>query len=273
MNDIETRLRQIDPAGPPLGFDPDDVATKAAKRQRARRGVMATTVATLAVAVGAVVVLGGSPTVVSPAAVPLPNPEWELPPLPYREVPHLSSPHVDLTVQKARNLQHLKDVLPGILPGARDLVVGDFRQVYGDNDWDSITASVTFTDAQGVKGGFTLTINGPVSSQLTDTLEENCRRRLAPDGSVLSPGNGADRLRCEKIPQRDGSTLVIRQRGMVEEGTALHPVRVVPSDELEGVSYRTDGTNLNVLGRAGGNSPMDQQQITRLLTDPAFTLR
>ncbi len=277
MDELENRLRGIGMAEPPLGFDPDEVATAAAGKARNRRAVALTGTATLAVIGAAVVFLAPSQgvTAVSPAAS-----SSALPP---QVRPHENSPRVDLTAQKARNSDHLKEVLAGVLPGVTELQVGAFEQMYGDRDWDLLTASVGYRDTAGVRRGFTLSISGVVSTRTGYTRRDSCQDK-GPNGEAVTPAKGPDGqpLRCAVLSRPGGAKVVIEETGPVTFSGGK------PSDSVDRIAGRhafgflPDGTAVVVfdLGARSGDGAipdsgpsLTDDQLLALVLDPGFTLR
>jgi hypothetical protein len=265
MTDLETRLREVVLAEPPLGFDPDDVVTKAAKRQRNRRATVATVVVTLGIAGAAVVALRPSspPPLAPPAATYLPP------------VIIVKPPQQPQTPLQLRNMAHLKGVLPGVIPGARKIVIDSFYSMGGELHADEMSTGISFVDHDGKGHAFNIAILGKLTvARNTRPVSEAC----PPDG----------RMRCDKIPQPDGSTVVISE--VSAGGLPSEP----PSTTVGGRSaahYRVDGTSVDVsdLGRvapmtaaelgipagpidapAGEGLVLDDRQLIALVTDPGF---
>jgi hypothetical protein len=224
MTVLETRLREVSFAEPPLGFDPDDVVTKAAKRQRTRRATVATVVVTLGIAGAAVVALRPSPPPPAPPAATYLPPEIVVKP-----------PEQPQTPLERRNMAHLKDVLPGVIPGARKIVIDGFYSMGGELHADEMSSSISFVDHEGKGHTFNLAILGKLT----------VARNTLPVSQACPPGG---RMRCDKIPRPDGSTVVISE--VSEGGLPGGP----PSTTVAGraaAHYRVDGTSVDVsdLGR------------------------
>jgi hypothetical protein len=263
-NEITEGLRGIALAEPPLGFNPDDLATRAARRQRDRRVAVGTGVAVTTVAVAAVAFSVNatgrnevSPGSSSPSSGPATT-----------TVDH------ELTAERARNRQHLQRVLPGLLPGARQIKVSEFDQAdYGQpNDWAYTIGDVRFRDDAG-EAYFTIAISGPeaplepLAKQCDPTpVDENGKPVEVP---VLPNGKP---LQCKKVPQSDGSTVVIQQSGSpIGDDLTSNVVRVAGVDASH---YRTDGSSVTV-GLDRWDRPRDamtEQQLITLVTDPELTL-
>ncbi|WP_340683371.1 hypothetical protein LCL61_33035 [Amycolatopsis coloradensis] len=256
MDELENRLRGITLAEPPLGFDPDEVAGTAAKKARNRRGILATGAATLAVIAAAVVFVApaNEPVEVAPAAAPLSRAE-----------------------QKARDLRHLKEVLPGILVDAKDIDVRDFVQV---NDWDLMTSEVRYTDAAGVKRQLNLTISGPVTTKEGYPREGRC------DLGKRADAVGPDRkpTRCEELVTPAGIPVVISETTRKNPDQVGEPTVVgqgFSTGKVVGrsaIAWPSGGGSVNVIDLGSWDSPdagpaLTDEQLIKLVTDPAFTFR
>jgi hypothetical protein len=260
--DLENRLRGVMVAEPPLGFDPDDVASTAARRVRNRRATLGAGTATLAAIVAAVVLLapGAGPTLVSPAAGPRPP------------------VHVDMRSQNAINLDHLRSVLPAVVPEAARTAVSGFVQLKdGTSDWDAATASVGFLTGKNEPGAFTVTVLGPEFLKRDDvTVGQACAKTDRPAA------------RCDKQELKDGSTLVLSDVPNLP-GTPAPPGGVVTGTANPGLSavhWRVDGTVVAVTASAldsevaiqlglppespAGLRSLGETQLVALATDPAF---
>jgi hypothetical protein len=266
-NEITEGLRGIVLAEPPLGFVPDDVATQAARRQRDRRvavgsGVAVTTVAVAAVAV-AVDVTGRND--VGPGASP-PSSE----PVATRTGPA----DQDLTAEGARNRKHLRQVLNGVLPGATQIEVSEFEQAYaGEPDaWAIITSQVTLRDDAG-PANFTLTISGPQAASMSEPLASRCDPHPADEnGQPLEVPTLPDGkpLACKKVPRSDGSTVVIEQQATPFLGGDQ---QVVQPTGYNADHYRADGSAVGIVNENPDRpSPLTEQQLITLVTDPEFDL-
>lgn len=234
MNDLETRLREVDVPEPPLGFDPDGVADRAARQTRNRRaGIIGTIAVAAAVAAGAVFAPGTPP--VAPAASP------PVPPSP---------------AEQARIRQALTDAVTGVFPGLRHLSVGTSSADAVSPAKMSVTAE--FVDAAGRPGTFQLTVYG----------------RQAPDGPVPVVRSCADPasvdLRCDRIPQPGGAVLLVFESGLVTTG-GLTKLR-----GFDGALHRTDGTMVTLTDAASDAADsvqLSEEQLARVITDPAFVLQ
>jgi hypothetical protein len=274
-NDIIDGLRGIALAEPDLGFDPDDVADRGARRRRDRRVALGTGLGVTAVAVAAVT-FAVTFTNAGPlgAAAPPSGPTSTAPG---------PSPH-DLSALAARNTAHLEDVVGRVLPNAREIKVGAFDQQYRDaedGDWATMTAEVMFRDDAG-PAAFTITIGGPQAAGDGPPLTCDPHAPAAADEPRLPNGKT---LTCKNVPQADGSTVVLQQTGAVTSVDLEHIVL----NGLDAAHGRTDGSEVNIVNdrlisvRVAdeygtdnyGDRPRDpltEQQLIALVTDPGFTL-
>jgi hypothetical protein len=269
-------LRGIALAEPELGFAPDDVADRAARRVRDRRVALGTglTVAVVAVAAVAFAANTGNTDTIGNGPTGQPPPS--------------SGPAADGTALRLET--HLKETLGGVLPRATEIkVVGPDA-----SDTDSLTIEVKFRDDAG-PAYFTLTVRGArATAGDFEPLASRCDPHpVDEDGNpvqvpVLANGK---RLQCKKLPQPDGSTVVIEQTGVA----VSEDLRVVRPAGLDAVHYRTDGSTVNIVnddlvsvvlakeygvtnpdgtGKAGfrPRPPLSEQQLIALVTDPEFTL-
>lgn len=244
MTDLETRLRELDLAEPPLGFDPDDLADRAAKQTRLRVAVVGGTLAAGAV-VAAVAVFGSgaSPVPAPPAAKPGPPPAAE----------------------QARIRQALTDAVTRLKPGLRSLSVGtSSADAVGPGRF---SATATFVDAAGWPGSFQVTLRDVRASDDVVPLARVCPK----------PGE-ADELRCDKIPQPGGAVLVVYESGYASGGDLEHP-QFTKLRGINGTLYRPDGSTVTIFDADDGvpgvtdSVQLTQEQLTKVITDPAFTLR
>lgn len=248
MNDLENELRQVAFSEPPLGFDPDDLATKAAKRQRNRRATIGAAGVSLVLAAGVVVVTAVTPH--APAPVATQPPPTYLPP-----VIVVKPPQQAQTALEKRNMEHLKEVLPGLLPNARKIVIDGFFSFGGELHADEMTVAVAFVDHEGKGYSFNLGIEGPI-------VVANNLLRLAE----VCPGT-AESATCRRQP--DGSTVMIKERSAIHyrtDSTALDM-----SDMGRVAPMYTDDLGLpRPTGMEEGPRAMNDQQVIALLTDPGF---
>jgi hypothetical protein len=261
--EILAGLRGLSLPEPELGFNPDDVATKAAKRQRNRRATLATGAGTFAVAGAAVAIMifNGATDALLPLT-PAGGATTSRHPTSSRvTIPKPPSPEHDLAVQMARNKMHLLDVLPTLLPGAKEVAVPQARQDYPSEPegWDITSYSTFFRDEAG-PAEFNFVVFGKVSTRLSSG-QEKC--------DTPAP-------KCQEFPQADGSVVVIKTEAGGSVRTATH--------------YRKDGTKIYIDNGKGislslvnhyhegepgtkrSRFPLNDQQLIALATDPAFNL-
>ncbi|RSN33414.1 hypothetical protein DL990_15740 [Amycolatopsis sp. WAC 01416] len=276
MDELENRLRGIELAEPPLGFDPDEVAGTAAKKVRNRRAVAVTGAATLAIIAAAVVfVAPGHDPVVTPAGPPSPT-TVQAGPAKTPKPP--VSPKVDLTAQKARITGHLAATLPTVLAGTSDIRVRSVHQLRTENDWDVLVVMVGYRDAAGAERPLVITISGTEAAKLGFSLEDSCKPgRKAINGFDADIGGvtSGEPVDCTKTPRADGSTVVVS--GLVPSLPAgdVEPARSVTMYRADGTSVAvTAGTSVTVTaGTGGGGSIPADDQLIGLVTDPELNLR
>jgi hypothetical protein len=224
MTDLETRLREVDLAEPPLGFDPDEVADRAAKQARLRTAGITGTLGVAAVAAAVAVFAPAAPAPVPPAGPPTP--------------PSLA--------EQARVRQGLTDAVTRLFPGLRSLTVGaSTADAVGP---DRMSATATFVDAAGRPGTFQLTVRGDRAAPDVAPLDRVCASRP-----------------CDRTP--DGALLAITE---FEDPGELRG--------FNGVLARPDGSVVTITD-AGDSAPgvtdsvqLTREQLTKVITDPAFTL-
>ncbi|WP_410642014.1 hypothetical protein [Amycolatopsis sp. lyj-346] len=169
MHDLETRLREVDVPEPPLGFDTDEVADRAARHTRRRwAGIAVTAVA--AASVVAALLFGPGPAPAQPAAP-------HLPPSP---------------AEQARINQAFTDALARVLPGRRSLTVG---RSYSDAVTpDRMSTSALVVDAAGRPGSLQLTVRGARSSQQVVPAGRACSEPVRATLCTRSPLPGGQEL-------------------------------------------------------------------------------
>jgi len=195
MNDLETRLREVEVPEPPLGFDPDEVADQAARHTRKRRTGIAVTAVAAASVVAAVVFAPSHPPA-QPAAPPLPP-----------------SPAV-----QARINQALTDALARVLPGRRSLTVG--QSLSDALTPGRMTTSAVFVDAAGRSGGFQLTVRDASTAQQVVALDRVCSERVLPGNCSQRPRPGGGVVVIRALDYPDGRGGTVRRAG---EGFLYRP--------------------------------------------------
>lgn len=251
MTDLETKLRQVAFSEPPLGFDPDDVATKAGKRLRNRRVTIAAVGVTLALA-GAAVAAQAPLTRTPPATQ---EPPTYLPPV---VIPKL--PQQEQSPLEKLNMDHLLRELPGLLAGARTIVVDGFFSMGGELHPDEMSATVAFVDHEGKGHSFNLAVMGPgtVAKNMLP-LTEVCP---SPDGSQ----------RC--LPQPDGSTVVISGNSAVHYRADATAVSMSDMGRVSPMYTSDLGLPPPSPTDTGESSPsMDDQHLIALVTQRGFHTR
>lgn len=221
MTDLETRLREVSLAEPPLGFDPDEVADRAARRGRRRSAVVVLAV------LGALLFLVPAKQPVSPAAGPVP--------------PSLA--------EQSRIRVALGEAVARALPGVHDLTLG--RSSADSIGPERMSVTAEFVDAQGRPGNFQLTVRGARAGSQVVPIERLCT-------------SAGPESHCVRLPQPGGAVLVLSELVYKDENGV--PVR----DGINGFLYRPDGSTVIVTGGLG--YPLTEEQLTRVITDPAFVL-
>ncbi|WIX88527.1 hypothetical protein [Amycolatopsis sp. DG1A-15b] len=235
MHELETRLREVDVPEPPLGFDPDEVADRAARHVRRRRAATTGTFA-VAAAVAAVAVFAPGTPAVPPAAPPSP--------------PSLAD--------QARIRQALTDAVTELFPGLRSLTVGaSSADAIGPG---KMAVTATFADASGRPGDFQLTVYGRHAPDDHLPWIRSC-------SEPASIG-----LRCDRIPQPGGAELLVSEAASVGDGmsTTLTTLR-----GFDGVLRRADGSAVVLVDAArdaADSAQLSEEQLTKVITDPAFVL-
>ncbi|WP_370943693.1 hypothetical protein AB5J62_31880 [Amycolatopsis sp. cg5] len=226
---LEQDLRALSFTEPPLGFDTEAVATKAAARQR-KRLVAASGLGTLAV-IGAIVATTVVPSaVVQPAAGPKVT---------------ASVPPVGMPMSLIRD--HLPALLKAVRPEAKDIV--------------ETTQGYPFVSLE-----FRYDLNGH-PARISGHI----------GGPAVVPGSGAVPRTCladcTSLPQPDGSEVQIRQTNRFEDSRTGDVKPAV----IEAWRYWPNGAEMEIrtgfLTRGSEGVPLTYEQVTRLITDPAFTLK
>ncbi|MEU4519694.1 hypothetical protein AB0F52_13375 [Amycolatopsis sp. NPDC024027] len=232
MTDLETRLRDVEVAEPPLGFDPDEVADRAARHTRRRRaGITGALAVASAVAAVAVFTPGTHP--VSPAAPPTP--------------PSLAD--------QARIRQALTDAVTGVFPGVRGLTVGVSPADAIGPGLMAVTA--VFADEAGRPGSFQLTVYGRQVPGDHVPVARSC------------PEPPTDGLRCDRIPQPGGAVLLVSEVGYVSTG-GFKKLRGFNGvlNRADGSAV----TLADAADDAADSAQLSEEQLTKVITDPAFVL-
>jgi hypothetical protein len=242
-------LRGLALAEPPLGFDPDEVATTAAKKIRTRRATIGAGLATLVVLGSAVAFLGpGESQAPSPVAVPSGPP-------PVNGLPPATDP------QMLRNLEHLREILPELLPGVTDITVPDLEP---GQHAGMMTAVVEFRDDAG-PASFNVTITSPKGRAGMKKASDICKPGKSPRCEIVAQPNG-DKVLFNEYDSHldadnyraDGGYVGILNSSFV---SGMQAERYDFKDE-EGF-YKTERERL----------PLNEQQLRQLVTDPEFSLK
>jgi hypothetical protein len=249
-------LRGLTLAEPRLGFDPDRLADRSARKQRTFRQLLATAAGTLVVvgmAVGTLLYVNAGQSL---PVIPGGGDATTTRTRPQTTTANPNKP--DMTKQVARIRTHLQQVLPALLPGARDLRIEPVEQAY---DRDYVMAVVRYRDTDGA-AGFNISVLGPVvTAENVNQFKEKCD--------------------CDPpITQPDGSKVY------VEKDTPNMSPGAMASRHA--THYRNDGTMVSIYhdtalsisdaARKGGMStrttfPLTEEQLIALVTDPALNVK
>jgi hypothetical protein len=251
-------LRGLTLSEPRLGFDPDQLADRSARKQRTFRQLLATAAGTLVVvgmAVGTLLFV---------------NAGESLPLIPgsgattRTTVPPTKIVGLDMSKQVSRIRTHAQQVLPALLPEAQGLRI-TAEESYGA---DYVQVGITFRDSAG-PAMVNLSVIGPaLARQNVFRFRETCN--------------------CETpLSQPDGSKVYF-------ERPAAAPSKNRPV-QRHAAHYRVDGSIVSVYHDTGYGSdlaeqfgikdakgagisgfrnrfPLTDEQIIALITDPAFNV-
>lgn len=278
---------------PPLGFDPDDVVTRAGRRQRRRRATITAGGGVAAIAIAAIAVPlaighGGGARVEAAAtatSAPATHPSAQWPPNTLT-FPTISQGPLtdDLAAGKRHLLSILSTAVPGATagtygppdkPGMLDGFVGQFGsapvttkdpKTGVDHITDGVTRQgystppLTFTE-----GGRTLNVDITVQ---------------VPVGTV-HPGpvrTGCDGLgTCVVTPEPDGSVRVVEHAVFAGKPGATPPANGRRQEWLSVTVFRPDGTVVGAESEIQPGAPAadvlpTENELLRLAGDPGFKL-
>jgi hypothetical protein len=259
QNQLERGLRDVLLAEPPLGLDPDQVADTAARKQRTRRAGIGTSVGVLAVAglaAGTIAFTSGAgPGATTPGATPTTGQHQQVP------EPEPVDP----------NITHLREVLPKVMPNARDIKVDADLENGGASP--NTTVRVTFTDSAG-PGSFNVTWNNIAGDM---TLDQQCE---TPHGAKPKRFPNGTPLRCEKHPQPGGDTVVLEDDGLSPNLDGIVPkvTRILATDFRSGNFTVSIWNDLEKPAHSHGDLwrsrfPLTDAQLIELVTDPGFKVQ
>ncbi|GAB3287702.1 hypothetical protein [Parasphingorhabdus pacifica] len=249
---------------PPLGFDPDELATKAGHARRKRVTALGAGLSTLVV-LGLVAVLpavGGSEFEEVAAASPVVDRSWPMPEWPPSGVEKVRLSDEELWPRAERIRRHLAEIFPGYAPDARNIdvdVTGGVGRLVKAVDKTALHFRLAFADEVG-----------PTEVNL---------QVYAPGSFPHSPREvctTGEHARCTVRPQEDGSVFV------ESESTTRYEGRPV----LQTVhQFRPDGTVRFVTaysydlaapdaesGQVRDYPTLSIAQLTKLASDPLLTL-
>lgn len=278
---------------PPLGFDPDDVVTRAGRRQRRRRATITAGGGVAAIAIAAIAVPlavghgGGTRVEAATTATSAPathqSAQW-----PPNTLTFPSISHGRLTDDLSAGKQHLLSVLSTVVPGATpgsfappdkpgmlDGFVGEYDSMPVttrdpktgvDHIRDTVarqgysTPTLTFTS-----GGKTLSVGVTVQ---------------VPMGTI-HPGpvqTGCDDLgTCVVTPEPDGSVRVEEHAVFAGKPGATPPANGRHQEWLFVTVFRPDGTVVSAESEIDPGAPASdvlptENQLLQLALDPGFKL-
>lgn len=258
---------------PPLGFEPDEVVTRAALRHRRRRMttlVSAGVAAVAAVAVAVPLTLGhpaNGPTRLSTAAPPASGPVTGAARWPTSTTTRQPKPtDAQLTATGATVAAHLRSVLPSMSAGA-DLSgpplihTGQFGALeLGAVDSASEPGALAQQSMTSPNGTFFVTVD-------IDALPATVHSFALGDVCAAARQQIDPEVTCTYAQRSDGTLVLTMTRP--SSANERHPTIWV-------TSYRPDGLMVSAMtgydGGSGDALPLTGTQVTELATDPAFTL-
>ncbi|RCW47103.1 hypothetical protein DFQ14_101447 [Halopolyspora algeriensis] len=266
---------------PPLGFDPDQVVDKAGREQRKRRAMVGTGLATLVVLAGVATIPGAlgaydqrSVTPAAPVVETSPSKDEDLP-LPGMDPAEpekesgaeINYPEKKLGPHEKSLAQHAGKAVAEVAPNMDDVhVVHSSIPVRGKPETDKtrrLEITVGFTDEVGPTSTM-------VSIHAPGTVSESPSRICAPDS-----GDELTRRQCRVISQEDGSTLV-SSLAAPDEGPRGALVRTVRHFRTNGAVVQASAYTFNPQqldpSKLRRETALTDEQLTELVTDPAFTL-
>jgi hypothetical protein len=268
MNE-QTLVKEFDLAvrdEPPLGFDPDDVVTRAALRYRRRQVTTLVSVGVVAVAAAAVALpltlgnsTGNSPQILTaqPAA---PGPVGGTAQWPNSSTTRQPKPtDAQLTSTGTAIAAHLRSVLPTMSPGAGlgagpDVVTGEFGalELGKPDEMQEPGASV----AQSVTSP-----HGPFSVAVdVDAFPATARPFALSDVCTAARQQVDSSITCTYVQWSDGTILMTMSKRSTIWVTTYRPDGLIVTATT---SYSAHGAD---------TVPLTEAQLTDLATDPAFTL-
>ncbi|HEY3749010.1 MAG TPA: hypothetical protein VGL80_07410 [Pseudonocardiaceae bacterium] len=258
---------------PPLGFDPDDVVTVAARRQRWRRASVLAGVGVAAVVVAAVAVpaaLARAPEAASPDVTSTIG-DW---PPAGTSWPRQSQQR--LTTQQVTSLGHLNHVLPELVPGwtstKHDYGTAGTFVTEGPGKPAPLVQQQGFGNDMTVRAGdrvidVYVTVRVPLGTNPPTPLAQQCATERAGTAH-------GDKVTCTTSKLADGSVLVAAHNVMAfKPGAAVTNGRHL--ELLVVQNFRPDGTEVDAeseitLGAPASHVLPTIAQLTTLAVDPAF---
>jgi hypothetical protein len=255
-------LRGLTLTEPRLGFDPDELASRTAKKQRTNRQLLATAAGTLVVvgmAVGTLLyVEAGESLPLIPGGATTTTRTGPPTTMINRNKP-------DMTKQVARIRAHLQQTLPTMLPDAQDLRIEPVEQAY---DRDYVMAVVEYRDADG-PAGFNISILGPnTAAEGVLPFKDKCTCDppiTRPDGSKVYLEKNTPDLSSHQPVNRDAAHYRI-------DGTMVSVYHSTSYNTRQ--AQRAGLKDANGQGIPGSRTkfPLSESQLIALVTDMALNV-
>ncbi|HEY3463840.1 MAG TPA: hypothetical protein VGL47_01805 [Amycolatopsis sp.] len=248
--------------GPPLGFDPDEVVTRVARRRRHRRNVLLAGAGVVVAALAAVAVpvtRGGSDTSVAPAAPPRTSPSTGERLWPPAGVEAVQPTDAQLSARAPEIAGRVEAMLRKVAPRTDGFRRTDQRS--------GRFAGVLPTSQRGVQimedgGGYVVSV--AVYVPAAPVMRFQPRQLCAELKQQVNPATT-----CRYADVGTGGVLMTTEEDTVDRAnTKQHRVTVT--------DFRADGTYVlaTVSGSTGvgATPPLTADQLTSLATDPGLTV-
>jgi hypothetical protein len=237
---IEDGLRNIALLEPALGFDPDEVATRAAKRKKARSTALMAGVA------------AGVAGLVATAMLMVPN------------MGDATAPATQDTVTPfERNKRHFQEIASKTITDASELTVVDLKiPYYVTNPEGSLLIGAGFEDRHGHGKTFLAISDAAPPATLGYPTPEQC-----------FPGSTATRYhQCRLVTRQDGSTVVAANSSSpISASSAVLAIHHRKDGTYVIITITTG------ISKPGNGEPkplrVAEDEAIALATDPAFALR
>ncbi len=243
---------------PPLGFDPDEVVTRTARRRRGRRNVLLAGAGVAVVALAATALPLSQPSVeapVPPAVAPGTPPGDRLWPPDGVQVPQPAEAR--LKTREPQIVAYLEETLPKVVPGVPHLESSNSGR-YGSVQPNSLLG-VSVTEQIG-DSYVTVEVYVPAAPVKRFTLAQTCTELRKQVNATMA---------CRYAAPGAGHLLMTTEEDSLDREQVMQHMITV-SD------FRSDGTYVvATAGNAVGTSaapPLTEAQLTRLATDPGLKL-